>query len=496
MVSLFVSPVLEPVLDSLQKMKLPLLLTSLAILADSNALLLKEDARPRCIKIDDCSCRLKNVPELGLINLHGLVNDKHEPRYVTEEQSDQTGRMYTFYYNPCMNFLDLGCPNTAVCQKNTNDNQYYYFYDLGNIDTTEFEYQNNSLFAIYKSLAQNKDDVNRTSEIELVCDETEILGRFEFIGEPIQAHYRFKLHTQCACPGRCKSSKIECVGQDLCTCEMSDGTGTINLHSLDNPINPMKDELNLNQTIFYNPCSPVANPDCGNYSVCEMQGGSIVGLGYANTARFVNSQKIGIEYLGNEGSSSTVNLICDYSQRDKPRFRVDKATNTYTVRSVCACPNGCNAPASPLITLSCDQIDSCTCKSNSDNAIINLHDLDNPYAPLTTTDSTDYTYYYNPCSGLKIKVDENGKCDEVASCQFDPYVNNYNNIGQIYPKIDYNATTKEFTFHYTDGEDNRSFDVRMICDPKADNPVLAIDGDIPHGVLSYPLKLTTRLACF
>ena len=48
----------------------------------------------------------------------------------------------------------------------------------------------------------------------------------------------------------------------------------------------------------------------------------------------------------------------------------------------------------------------------------------------------------------------------------------------------------EFTFHYTDGEDNRSFDVRMICDPKADSPVLATDGDIPHGVLSYPLKLT------
>ena len=69
----------------------------------------------------------------------------------------------------------------------------------------------------------------------------------------------------------------------------------------------MKDEPNLNQMIFYNPCSPVANPDCGNYSVCKVQVGSIVGLGYANTARFVNTRKLGIEYLSNEGSRLVAN---------------------------------------------------------------------------------------------------------------------------------------------------------------------------------------------
>ena len=42
-----------------------------------------------------------------------------------------------------------------------------------------------------------------------------------------------------------------------------------------------------------------------------MQGGSIVGLGYASTARFVNDRRFGIEYLGNkDNTSSTVNLIC------------------------------------------------------------------------------------------------------------------------------------------------------------------------------------------
>ena len=117
------------------------------------------------------------------------------------------------------------------------------------------------------------------------------------------------------------------IQKDLCTCEMSDGTGTINLHSFDNLLNPMKDQPNPTQTIFYNPCSSVATPDCGNHSVCEMRGGSIMGLGYTNTARFVNNQRLGIEYLGNIGSpSSTVNLICDYGQRDEPLFRVDETS--------------------------------------------------------------------------------------------------------------------------------------------------------------------------
>ena len=473
-------------------MKILLLLISLIVLADCKALISKEDAPPRCIKIDECSCRLKNVQEPGLINLHNLVSD-NEPRFVTEGRSEQTGLVYTFYYNPCKNFLDLVCPNTSVCQKDQ-----YEFYDLGNLNTAEFEYQNNSVIVVYKSESQNYDGINRTSEVELICDENEVLGRFEYVGEPVQAHYKFKLYTQCACPGKCKVSKVECVGQDLCTCEMSDGSGTINLHSLDNPLNPMKDEPNPKQTIFYNPCSPVASPDCGDHSVCEIHNDSIVGLGYANTARFVDNGNLhGITYLADVGRpSSTVNLICDHSQRDEPLFRIGETANTYNVYSVCACPDGCDTPAPPPSPASCDQIDSCTCKSTSDNAVIDLHNLDNPYAPLTTTDNRDYTYYYNPCSGLKLDNDKMGQCDGVAGCQGDPYADGFYSIGKTDPNITYNATVKEFTFYYTKGNDDRSFTIRMICDHTADIPTLTTDGDIPYGVYIYPLKLTTKLACF
>ena len=471
-------------------MKILLLLTSLVVLADCKALISEVDTQPRCIKIDECSCRLKNVQEPGLINLHDLVSD-NEPRFVTEGRSEQTGLVYTFYYNPCKNFLDLVCPNTSICQKDQNA-----FYDLGNLNTAEFEYQNNSVIVVYKS-SQHYNRINRTSEVELICDEYEVLGRFEYVGEPVQAHYKFKLYTQCACPGKCKVSKVECVGQDVCTCEMSDGNGTINLHSLDNLVYPMKDEPNPKQTIFYNPCSQVAY--CHGYSICELHtgNGSIVGLGFAWSAKFVsNGNQHSIKYHANVGrSSSTVNLICDHSQRVEPFFRVSKIANTYNVYSVCACPDGCDTPPYPPSTPSCHQIDSCTCKSISDNALINLHNFDNPYAPLTTTDNRGYTYYYNPCSGLKLNIDKKGQCDGVAGCQGDPYADGFYSIGETGPKITYNATVKEFTFLYTKGKDDRSFAVRMICDHKADIPTLATDGDISYGEYFYPLKLTMKFAC-
>ena len=97
---------------------------------------------------------------------------------------------------------------------------------------------------------------------------------------------------------------------------------------------------------------------------------------------------------------------------------------------------------------------------------------------------------------MKLTIDKKGQCDGVAGCQKDPYADGFNSIGETGPKITYNATVKEFTFYYTKGNDDRSFAVRMICDRKADSPILETDGDIPKGVYFYPLKLTTKLACF
>ena len=468
---------------------LMLLLVSGLIGCDALPVTKNGDDQPECVKIDECSCMLKNVETPGIINLRGslIVNSSH-PAYQTQGKSEQTGLEYDFYYNPCFNFSDYGCPDTGICQTG-----YGASNDLGNLETVNFVYLNNSVVAVYKSQFDDKYGYNRTSQVELVCDETEELGRFEYVSEPLERHYLFKLYTKCACPGMCPSSKVECIAKDSCTCEMSDGSGIINLHSLDYPAGPMRDGQTPLLSFLYNPCSPITAPDCEGNSVCEERGDSLIYLGSADTARFVyNNSQLSLQYTATEGNvTSTVNLMCDYGQRDMPFFRVDCSPNTYSVYSVCACPGGCDSPPPPP---GCIQTDSCICKSNSDDAVINLHDLDNPYAPLTAVDNEGYTYYYNPCSGIKLENDI-GKCDEVSACQQDPFHDTYYNIGTLNPVIQYNHTIKLFTFHYTGGEGGRSFDVQILCDPDADVPVLAADGNIPKGTLFYPLKLTTKYAC-
>ena len=123
--------------------------------------------------------------------------------------------------------------------------------------------------------------------------------------------------------------------------------------------------------------------------------------------------------------------------------------------------------------------------------MINLHDLDNPYAPLTAKDNEGHTYYYNPCSGIQLE-DSSGKCDGAAACQYDPYHDVYYNIGNNNPRIDYDATSKSFTFHYTGDGGGHSIDVRMICDHDVATTILAVDGDIPN---SAHLKLVSKYAC-
>ena len=441
---------------------------------------------PTCVKIDQCSCQLTGVEQPGVIDLHSLVSGQPLPTFIIQAKSNIS---YTYAYNPCETFHYYLCPRTSICQEMPLSSEAY---DLGNPDTVQFVYQNNSVFALYKSKYKDGLGHNRSSEIELVCDETEDVGKFEYVGELTELHYKFKLYTQCACPGKCASSQTECKAKDLCSCEMSDGTGAIDLHSLDDPSNPLRDEASSGNIFLYNPCSPITNPDCMGNSLCEDVGTNRYPLGLADSAKFVqNNSQISIQYTAPNAFTTTVNLICDENQRNKPFFRNLGDGYTYNLYSVCACPNGCYSPPS---NGTCDQTDSCTCKSTSDGAVINLHDIDNPNAPLTAEDNEGYFYYYNPCSGIKLQ-NTSGKCNGVAACQYDPYHGVYYDIGETGPKIDYNATSKSFTFHYTGGQGNRSFDVRMICDHDVAGTILLPDDDIPKGVTMYPLKLISKFAC-
>ena len=447
--------------------------------------------RPTCAKLDTCSCYLTGVENPGIINLYSLVNGKHEPAFIVEGKSNHTNLYYNFSYNPCFNFSDFGCPETGVCQ--TGDGVQSY--DLGNLGNVEFFYMDDVakyIRVVYKSKYKDKFGQSRVSSVDLICDEYEEKGRFEYSREPVVGCYQFKLYTQCACPGRCAPPETVCKAKDSCSCEMSDGSGIIYLHSLDNPSRPLKDQLSPSNTFLYNPCSPMTDPQCYDSSLCEKQGDSLLPLGNASSANFVfNNNQLGIQYFGVNNTLSTVNLHCDPNQRDEPFFRSVGDGHTFSLYSACACPNGCGPPPS---NGSCDQTDSCTCKS-SNGTVINLHDLDHPYAPLIAKDSEGYTYYYNPCSGIKLQ-NPVGKCNGVAACQEDPLHNTWYNIGNNGPDIYYSTALNLFLFLYTGGEGGRTFSVRMVCDHNSTAPVLATDSYIPKGAIHYPLKLITKYACY
>jgi len=111
-----------------------------------------------------------------------------------------------------------------------------------------------------------------------------------------------------------------CVGKDSCTCEISDGSGTVNLHALDNPADPMEDVLSPTNAILYNPCSPMTNPYCNNNSLCEQRNNSLIPIGQASDTYFETgiNGSLSLNYLSNNNVTSTINLLCDTNQRAKP----------------------------------------------------------------------------------------------------------------------------------------------------------------------------------
>ena len=152
---------------------------------------------PKCAKVDTCSCKLKNVNNTGLISLNNLVDGSPNPRFIS------SAGKYFYYYNPCTNFVlkstNKGCEDgVALCQMR---NDSIYAFNLGKAEDLQFTYINGSVFAVYANALTPEDGYKRTSEIELVCDES-TYGRFEFVGEPVATMYKFKLSILCVCLSR------------------------------------------------------------------------------------------------------------------------------------------------------------------------------------------------------------------------------------------------------------------------------------------------------
>jgi len=108
-----------------------------------------------------------------------------------------------------LNFTEYGCKETGMCRTRLGTKSY----NLANLSTVDFVYQDitRSVVAVYKS---KSDDKYITTEVELICDQSEYNGKFEFVGNPSELYYNFKLTHQCACHGTCPSSDPKLSGGD------------------------------------------------------------------------------------------------------------------------------------------------------------------------------------------------------------------------------------------------------------------------------------------
>ena len=470
---------------------LPLIATTFASLGE-------EDGTPKCVKVDECSCRLKNTGNNGLIDLRPqIVEGRHEPRFVEYHSVGQ------YYYNPCTTFsypppdyvgqwLYTNCngtqTGTVVCQKRGGVDT---FINLGMMNTSNFYYYNGSVFVNYTAPAS----FERVCYVvvELVCDENEIDGKFEITYEGFY-FFTFRLTSRCACPGKCQRSDLECIGINSCRCARLDGSYAIDISALDNPYEPMQDRVTPTQTILYNPCSPIY--ECGEgFAVCMKDGDKVVGLGLANSSKFVTDKdgQVSLQY-SNGDIRSVVQLKCDEGARDEPFFKVEKVSqNKYvmSVYSACACNGDCNDP-----TGDCVKSDTCSCQLKENGKQFSLHPLDNPNKPLRVKDREGYIYYYNPCSGLGKSNRLPSQCQYAGACQEDPNTATgdpiYYVVGGMDPSISY--SNGNVTLHYSRGDDGRTFDVRLICG-HTDTTVFAVDGDTSRGMIHYNFTLTTKHGC-
>ncbi|XP_078667722.1 uncharacterized protein LOC144909557 [Branchiostoma floridae x Branchiostoma belcheri] len=302
------------------------------------------------------------------------------------------------------------------------------------------------------------------------------------------------------------SQQVECRQVDHCSCDMSDGSGKIELHSLARPDNPYRIDHN-NYTYLYSPCAAMRNAtgECKDQaSVCQQfdEGGIGYNYGTADSASFYydpNNKVVKISYSyfeSNMTRNSNVDLICDPGQRERPLFGYqgsDPFLMNFKLTSVCACPGGCLGPP-----VTCTMKDACSCEMSDGTGDVNLHPLDNPWAPLRSSHlgpelGRNFTYYYNPCSGIYFA---NTPCRNVSGCQVDTEAS-----PQIFYPLGHVAPASELAkdelgnlvLKYTGGANGRQFDVTLICDEQQHVPEFTALGEVTEHY--YKMTLKTRCAC-
>ena len=284
-----------------------------------------------------------------------------------------------------------------------------------------------------------------------------------------------------------------------CACTPTDTpaneTGVINFFPLANAtgakpmfmVNGTSQQTKLMYTFSYNPCvgfnvtGTTTESPCTNDYLCQkdIKNSFVYNIGERNNTKFayVNNVLFVYYYSGTSvNRTSEVRLICDPSETTGKFVFVAEPKMLYyqfNFTSMCACPGKCpNKTIIPDEWVKTD--DRCTYRQIRSGKVVNLQGLN---APLKAATNDYTTYYYNPCNdGFKLgSLDD--ECKNTAMCQQDtsksPVI--YRGIGSTEPEM-YDEDG-DLVLHYHAGNGRRGFDVRLICDQSADEPVFSVFGD-------------------
>ncbi|CAH1277315.1 Hypp9564 [Branchiostoma lanceolatum] len=432
-----------------------------------------------CQKVDACSCKLDNGT---VVSLHSLANTDGGFAFKTDLEGN------TFWYNPCFGF-DQGssCHDVSLCA-NMKDDPADNTEPLGIVQPDAITVINSTTVAFkYKS------GFSLESEVYITCDEQATQPVFLSHGtDPDRStRYVFSLTSAEVC-----ARHAQCKQVDRCTCTMDDGTGNLNLHTFSRPEKPW--EITVpDGTVYYNPCVGVGaniSDTCKGAAVCLKQGDKFVNLGSALSGVFVTDEDgdVILEYhnLQDEAKTTKVTLTCDPSARVEPVFENPSLSENHlsvTMKSVCACAGSCMFPAR-----TCTADDSCSCKMSDGSGTVSLHALDNPAAAfkdVATTSGVEYTFYYNPCSGLTIGLEA---CMNVSGCAYNHVAQRYTALGTVQPDA-FTPDEGRLIIAYSDKQSGMSYNLTLVCDIAATNPKFAFTGIRQQN--SYDFMLTTRCAC-
>ncbi|XP_052260008.1 uncharacterized protein LOC127864390 isoform X2 [Dreissena polymorpha] len=148
----------------------------------------------------------------------------------------------------------------------------------------------------------------------------------------------------------------ECIGQDQCSCQYSDGRG-VYLNSLGHTDGTpaFKDIKGDDGSVYsYNPCYPFSEGGSAQVAACQTNTiEQSSDIGDQQTAQLgAGDSGLEVGYTAGRGllTATTVQLVCDL-HACKPIMTAQGATGlnsfTLTLKTVCACPGACNE-AGPL----------------------------------------------------------------------------------------------------------------------------------------------------